>query len=95
MVLTKRFAVVLLSTASCTAGCVKWAACLLMVDAIVGGHCAGLHPSRVVITRKHRMLPCVTRMLQDIPKSAERAPSRCFYTFKADVASTCARLVGE
>jgi hypothetical protein len=33
--------------------------------------------------------------LQDIPKSAERAPSRCFYTFKADTAITCARLVGE
>jgi len=40
-------------------------------------------------------LPAHVVMLQDIPKSAERAPSRCFYTFKADIGSICARLTSE
>jgi hypothetical protein len=42
----------------------------------------------------HPLVVAAVCCVQDIPRSADRAPSRCFYTFKADTDSTYARLIG-
>ncbi len=53
------------------------------------------NPTVLTANISFSLLPCSYLALQDVPRTSDRAPSRTFYTWRADADATIARLTSD